>query len=109
MATFDIPGDDDALRSALEDVNLPTLLMVLTQFAGDDRWLSDRYKPDPIMVPEGELFPDDTGNYSDEVALEIRDAALGLIRTLRDEGAELPQAPMGAHAADDGVLNRRIC
>ena len=42
MATFDIPGDDDALRSALEDVNLPTLLMVLTQFAGDDRWLSDR-------------------------------------------------------------------
>ncbi|HCC46446.1 MAG TPA: monooxygenase, partial [Gammaproteobacteria bacterium] len=93
MATFDIPGDDDALRSALEDVNLPTLLMVLTQFAGDDRWLSDRYKPDPIMVPEGELFPDDTGNYSDEVALEIRDAALGLIRTLRDEGAELPQAP----------------
>ena len=93
MATFDIPGDDDALRSALEDVNLPTLLMVLTQFAGDDRWLSDRYKPDPIMVPEGELFPDDTGNYSDEVAVEIRDAALGLIRTLRDEGAELPQAP----------------
>lgn len=93
MATFDIPGGDEALRAALEEVNLPTLLMVMTQFAGDDRWLSERYQPEPIVVPEGELFPDDTGNFDVEVAAEIREAAFDLIRKIRDEGAELPAAP----------------
>ena len=93
MATFDIPGGDEALRAALEEINLPTLLMVMTQFAGDDRWLSERYQPEPIVVPEGELFPDDTGNFDVEVAAEIRDAAFDLIRKIRDEGAELPAAP----------------
>ena len=37
MANFEIPGDDEELRAALSEVNLPTLLMVMTQFSGDDR------------------------------------------------------------------------
>ena len=90
---FNIPGDDNELRTALSDVNLPTLLMVMTQFSGDDRWLTDRFRPDPIQVPEGGIFPDDTGNYNSDIATEIRNEAFELIRTLRDEGGIMPPTP----------------
>ncbi len=88
-----VTGSDDEIRAALLDVNLPTLLMVMTQFAGDDRYLTDKYRPQPIEVPEGELFPDDSGGYSDELAAEIREDALTLLRDLRDNGYEMPAAP----------------
>ena len=90
---FNIPGDDNELRTALSDVNLPTLLMVMTQFSGDDRWLTDRFRPDPIQTPEGSIFPDDTGNYNSDIAAEIREEAFRLIRTLRDEGGNMPPTP----------------
>ena len=90
---FDIPGDDNELRTALSDVNLPTLSMVMTQFSGDDRWLTDRFRPDPIQTPEGSIFPDDTGNYNSDIATEIREEAFQLIRTLRDEGGNMPPTP----------------
>ena len=90
---FNIPGDDNELRTALSDVNLPTLLMVMTQFSGDDRWLTDRFRPDPIQTPEGSIFPDDTGNYNSDIATEIREEAFQLIRTLRDEGGNMPPTP----------------
>ena len=93
MTTFDIPATDDEIKSALRDVNLPTLLMVLTEFAGDDRWLSDHYKPAPIHTPAGELFPNDSGDYSDEIAAEIRQGALELLVNLRDNGGEMPPVP----------------
>jgi 4-hydroxyacetophenone monooxygenase len=93
MNAFDIPGDDQTIRTALTEVNLPTLLMVLIQFCEDNRWLADRYKPDPIQVPEGGLFPDDTGNYADDVAEEIREAGFNLLKILRDNGGELPATP----------------
>ena len=80
MTAMTIPGTDEDLRLALADVNLPTLLMVMTQLCGDDRWLADRYKPAPIEVPEGSLFPDDTGRYSDEIAAEIREGAFELLK-----------------------------
>lgn len=90
-------ASDQTIRDALEDVNLPTLLMVLTQFAGDDRWLAERYKPQPIEVPEGELFPDDTGGYSDEVASEIRAGGFELLSDLRaaaqGDGIDTPPPP----------------
>ena len=90
---FNIPGDDDELRTALNDVNLPTLLMVMTQFSGDDRWMTDRFRPDPIHTPEGSIFPDDTGNYDSDIATEIREEAFELLRTLRDEGGNMPPTP----------------
>lgn len=96
MANFEIPGNDEELRAALTEVNLPTLLMVMTQFSGDDRWMTEHFQPEPITTPEGELFPDDTGNYSDEVAAEILEGAFDLIKQLRDEGGELPGAPSTA-------------
>ena len=90
---FNIPGDDNELRTALSDVNLPTLLMVMAQFSGEDRWLTDRFRPDPIQTPEGSIFPDDSGDYSSEIAAEIREGAFEIIRTLRDEGGTMPLTP----------------
>lgn len=93
MMDFNIPGDDNELRAALNDVNLPTLLVVMAQFSDDGRWLSDRFRPEPIQVPDGSIFPDDTGNYSSEIATEIRAGAFELIRTLRDAGGTMPPTP----------------
>lgn len=90
---FDIPGDDNELRAALKDVNLPTLLVVMIQLTGDDHWLSDRFRPAPIVVPEGGLFPNDSGDYSSDIATEIREGAFKLIKTLRDEGGTMPPTP----------------
>ena len=88
-----VTGSDDEIRAALLDINLPTLLMVMSQFAGDERYLTDKYRPKPIEVPEGDLFPDDSGGYPDELATEIREAAFDLICDLRDNGYELPAPP----------------
>lgn len=93
MSDIQMRGNDDDLRAALEDVNLPTLLMVMTQLSGDDQWLSERYQPEPIVVPEGSLFPDDSGNFSPEVAAEIRAAAFSLLRDWRDHSGVMPPPP----------------
>ena len=70
MSDIRMQGNDDDLRAALEDVNLPTLLMVMTQLSGDDQWLAERYQPEPIVVPEGSLFPDDSGNFAQKSSLK---------------------------------------
>jgi 4-hydroxyacetophenone monooxygenase len=93
MTNVDIPGTDADLELALQDANLPTLLMVLVQLTGDQSWMSERFAPEPIIAPEGSLFPDDSGGYSAEIASEIRDAAFSLLSRLRDEKAQLPGPP----------------
>ncbi len=93
MANMSIPGTDEDLRNALADVNLPTLLVVMVHLGGDDRWLADRYRPAPIVVPEGSLFPDDSGGYSDAVAEEIRAGAFELLKDIRENRGELPPPP----------------
>ncbi|MGB1685347.1 MAG: NAD(P)-binding protein, partial [Pseudomonadales bacterium] len=90
---IEITGNDDEIRAALLDINLPTLLVVMTHFVGDDRFLTERYQPKPIEIPEGELFPDDSGGYTDEIAAEIREAAFNMIVQMRDKGYSLPPAP----------------
>jgi len=89
----EVTGNDDEIRAALLDINLPTLLVVMTHFVGDDRFLTERYQPKPIEIPEGELFPDDSGGYTAEIAAEIREAAFNMIVQMRDEGYSLPPAP----------------
>ncbi|MCH8142059.1 MAG: NAD(P)/FAD-dependent oxidoreductase, partial [Proteobacteria bacterium] len=93
MPVVDIPGNDNDLREALADANLPTLLMVMVQLTGDEHWMKERYTPGPIVAPEGSLFPDDSGDYSEEIAAEIRAAAFALLSRLRDERPELPGPP----------------
>jgi len=91
--TANIPGTDADLRAALRDVNLPNLLMVMVQLSGDQRWLAARYAPLAMVVPEGSMFPDDSGGYADDVAQEIRDGAFDILRRVRDGQLVLPEAP----------------
>ena len=43
-----LPGTNETLREALQDVNTPNLLLVLATITGDDLWLSERYAPAPV-------------------------------------------------------------
>ena len=89
----ELPGTDKELLDALQDANVPTLLMVMVQLTGEHSWMSERYAPAPIVAPEGSMFPDDSGGYSPEIADEVRAAAFELLARMRDEQAELPPPP----------------
>ncbi len=90
---MNIPGNNTDLRNALEDVNLPNLLAVVACITGDDYWLQDKFAPAPIEAPDGSMFPDDSGRYSDEIAAEIKAAAVQVISELRDGRRPMPPAP----------------
>ena len=62
------------LAEALPSANVPTLLLLLYQFTGDDRWL------DPPFVPVKSRWDDnDSGGLSAELQEEVRSAALDAI------------------------------
>ncbi|MEM7080068.1 MAG: NAD(P)/FAD-dependent oxidoreductase [Pseudomonadota bacterium] len=88
-----IPGDDTDLRRALQEVNLPSLLLVLASLTDSDEWLNDHFQPAPIEAPEGSLFPDDSGRFTDKVQNEIREAAVRIIGEVRDGKRAIPAAP----------------
>ena len=88
-----IPGTDTDIRRALEDVNLPNLLLVLASITESDEWLSEHFAPMPIEAPEGSLFPDDTGRYADSVAQEIKDAAVQILGEVREGKRTVPGPP----------------
>ncbi|MFW0795296.1 NAD(P)/FAD-dependent oxidoreductase [Gordonia sp. CPCC 205515] len=60
------------LREAVAAGNIPTLLAVLIEMTGDDRWLADRYHP---TRPRG-MDDNRTGGLSPEIRDEICDAAV---------------------------------
>jgi len=93
MTVATVGGTDAELEEALRDVNLPTLLVTLAQLTGDRRWTAERYQPQPITTPEGSLFPDGSGGFSDELAEEIRQEAKAALIRFRDGGTELPRPP----------------
>ena len=90
---IEIPGTEAEIRAALDDVNLPNLLLVLASITGSDEFLSERFQPAPVEAPEGSLFPDDTGRYSDAMQAEIKDRAVGILMQLRENQIELAPAP----------------
>jgi 4-hydroxyacetophenone monooxygenase len=67
--------DRDRLAAALEDANIPTLLLVLAHLTGDDKWLSGKYRPQRGPV----LDDNDSGSLPEDVQAEIRSAALRAI------------------------------
>jgi 4-hydroxyacetophenone monooxygenase len=67
--------DEVAVRTAVAAAVLPSLVPVLYQLTGDERWLADRYRP---TVPRGfDELP--SGGFDDEAQAEIRDAAVEAI------------------------------
>lgn len=77
--------DPDRLRSALQEANLPTLLLVLTQLTGDGRWLEEPYRPRRGPV----LDDNDSASLPEDVQDEVRAAAYEAILN-RDPHAALP-------------------
>ncbi|HEX4110418.1 MAG TPA: NAD(P)/FAD-dependent oxidoreductase [Solirubrobacteraceae bacterium] len=75
-------------EQALQGAHYPTLLMVLVQLTGDERWLGERYRP---ARPRGFRDPDD-GGLGEEVRDEIRAAALAALGEWR-EGADAAPVP----------------
>lgn len=90
---INIPGTNAEIRAALDDVNLPNLLLVLASITGSDEWLSERYQPAPVEAPEGSLFPDDSGRYSETTQAEIKDRATELLIKLREGQITMAPAP----------------
>lgn len=71
------PGIGDAeLREALQSANVPTLLMVLIQMTGDQRWMADRFRPTRTRGMED----NDSGGLPEQVQDEIRHAAFHAIK-----------------------------
>lgn len=64
------------LEAALPSANVPTLLLLLYQFTGDDKWLSEPFR---LEKSKG-LDDNDTGGLSPELQEEIRSAAFDAMK-----------------------------
>lgn len=85
----------DAVRDALAEANIPTLLMVLRHLTGDRRWTSDPYRP-----ARGKPLDDnDGGGLPAELQAEIRAAALDATIAYR-EGRLQPLTPTAPEVAE---------
>ena len=91
--TFPITKNNDEIKEALREVNLPTLLMSMASLTEDNLWLEEKYAPKPIEVPEGELVPDDSGGYSEKIGEEIIDRSVSILADLRDGRLSVPASP----------------
>jgi 4-hydroxyacetophenone monooxygenase len=80
----------DELRDALREAHLPTLLLVLHQLTGEERWLSEHYAPTRARGMEDH----DSAGLPDDLQAEVRAAALDAIIALGD-------APLPAPATDE--------
>lgn len=88
-ATLDREGEgtrltEDEVRQLVDDASVPVLLMLAYQMSGDERWLSDRYRPEKFRG----VAPRSTGGLPADVQQEVREAAVGAILALQD-GAPL--------------------
>lgn len=79
MNTSHETTDRARFAEAVAIANVPTLLMVLVQLTGDERWLEPPYRPGRSIG----LGDNDTGGLPDAIQREIRDAALEAILAWR--------------------------
>ena len=88
----------DKLRSAMAVANIPTLIPVLVQLTGDERWLEEPYRP---SRGRGLSDHDDAG-LPDAVQDEIREAAIAAI------GDYLDGAPAAIPEPSEAMLLRLL-
>jgi 4-hydroxyacetophenone monooxygenase len=87
------PITADELRSHLDYANVPSLLMLLYQLTGDEKWLSPPYQP--VTLRTASPDDDDTGGLAAELQAEVRETALdALLRWYAGEPFAIP-APGG--------------
>ncbi|MDI2030404.1 NAD(P)-binding domain-containing protein [Saccharopolyspora sp. TS4A08] len=83
--------DRSGLAGALERANLPSLVPVLFQLTGDDRWLREPYRP----TRSRGMDDNDSGGFTPEVAAEIRSAALDAVLAHESGTPAAVPAPTG--------------
>jgi 4-hydroxyacetophenone monooxygenase len=92
-STGSLPADmasnwSEQLRAALQDANIPTLLLVLQHLTGDGKWTDQPYRP-----ARGKPLDDnDSGGLPPQIQAEVRAAALDAVTALR-EGLLEPVTP----------------
>jgi 4-hydroxyacetophenone monooxygenase len=82
-------ANDAQLHAALEEGNLPTLLLVLAQMTGEGKWLEAPYRPSRTLA----LNDNDDGGFDPALQTEIRTAAFEVLRDWRDGRRQLPAPP----------------
>jgi len=83
-----LTGWPERLREALEDANIPTLLLVLQHLTGDTKWTSLQYRPG-----RGKPLDDnDSAGLPPEVQAEVRAAAFDAVSAFGDGQIE-PASP----------------
>jgi 4-hydroxyacetophenone monooxygenase len=70
----------EQLRTALDDANIPTLLLVLQHLTGDNKWTSGPYRP----LRGKPLDDNDSGGLPPEVQVEVRSAAFDAVVAFRE-------------------------
>lgn len=76
------------LRHAVAAGNIPTLLAVLVEMTGDDRWLTDRYRP----TRSRGMDDNSTGGLAPEIQEEIREAVVEAVLAWHESGCP-PRRP----------------
>src|SRR5262245_21090925 len=84
-----IDADDETIRAALEDSDVPALLPALAHITGDLSLLRAELRVDPARMIE------DQGGLSEEQIAAIRDLALEALTKFRDEGSVCAPLPTG--------------
>lgn len=77
-----------SVHDAVADADLRVLLMAMVQVSGDQRWLVEPYLPSRDV----NLISDEQAGFSDEIAAEIRNAAIAMAGqepAIADPGDEL--------------------
>ena len=78
----------EQLRTALQDANIPTLLLVLQHLTGDAKWTNEPYRPG-----KGKPLDDnDSGGLPPEIQAEVRTAAFDAVIAFH-EGRLRPVTP----------------
>lgn len=82
-----ITDDDNAIRAALEDANVPALMTALVHLTGDAEVLRSD------ICPDASNFVDLQCGISEEQQVRAREIAFDAIKAFRDGGNELPPPP----------------
>ena len=86
---------EDELRSYLRSANIPSLLMVLFQLTGNERWITAPFRP-AQQVRGTASADDDTGGLAPELQDEVREAAVAAIRAWHAGAPVAVPAPTGS-------------
>ncbi|MGH9884021.1 MAG: flavin-containing monooxygenase [bacterium] len=82
-----IPKDDDALRKALKEAHIPSLMAALVHITGDVDTIRGQIRP------VNDFFGDAQGGINEADQEKIRGLAFDALRRFRDAGQKLPASP----------------